>query len=340
MHNELVVRIEVVGHASKRWRAARTKEEADRLNQQLSEARAANIRKVVEEIVRKELPNISIEVPGWGVGSRDPFPTAGEDNAAVDRSVVVGISLDGVETGERTESRPAKIYTPSRFWTFRVLAQVGATTIGAKAVFMRIGIKSNATGRELVMSGWLFGGGFGFMKKDLFQTDNLDRKSLQKIFKPVGMEVTFQTNGAKDFDYFVGDDNGQSVRVIHGGLGVVRKRETTLFQFRNLEIPSLVYEWTKGWTTVTLNPSVVSGTLTVEGPVPDDYVVSTRMVTVPTMISRPDYDALLLSFPTGRSGFTDLAPRDRQQLIDFATWKARTIRSFAELGDKITNPRP
>jgi hypothetical protein len=37
MGDELVVRIDVVGHASKRWRAARTNEEADRLNQQLSE---------------------------------------------------------------------------------------------------------------------------------------------------------------------------------------------------------------------------------------------------------------------------------------------------------------
>src|SRR5215831_14056338 len=156
MGDELVVRVDVVGHASKRWRTARTAEQADHLNQDLSEARAANIRKVVEGIVRKELPGISIEVPGWGVGSRDPFPTASEDNADIDRSVVVGITLANVRTGESTEFRPAKIYTPSRFWTFRVLAQVGGSAFGAKSVFMRIGIKSGATGRELVMSGWLF----------------------------------------------------------------------------------------------------------------------------------------------------------------------------------------
>ena len=340
MGDELVVRIDVVGHASKRWRTARTAEQADHLNQDLAEARAAGIRNVVEGIVRKELPGISIEVPGWGVGSRDPFPTASENNAAVDRSVVVGITLANVRTGERTEFRPAKIYTPSRFWTFRVLALAGGAVVGAKSVYVRIGIKNAMTGRELRMSGWLFGGGFSPSKKDLVQTDNIDRKSLKNIFQPVGMEVTFQTEYSRGFGYFLGDDNSQSVRIIHDKIGVIRKKEFSLFQFRDLDIHSLAFEWTGGWTLATLGLSVVSGTLTVEDPVPSDYVDSTRMVTVPTVDVHHDYDCLLLSFPTGRAGLGDLAPRDRKQLIDFATNKSRNIRAMAELGYKITNPRP
>jgi outer membrane protein OmpA-like peptidoglycan-associated protein len=57
MGDDLVVRIDVVGHASRRWRGAKTPAEAEQLNQQLSEARAQNIRKVVEAIVKKELPS-------------------------------------------------------------------------------------------------------------------------------------------------------------------------------------------------------------------------------------------------------------------------------------------
>jgi len=70
----------------------------------------------------------------------------------------------------------------------------------------------------------------------------------------------------------------------------------------------LACAWYFGWTLATLGLSVVSGTLTVEDPVPSDYVDSTRMVTVPTIDVHHDYDCLLLSFPTGRSGLDDLAP--------------------------------
>jgi hypothetical protein len=38
MGDDLVVRIDVVGHANRRWRSAKTPAEAEQLNQQLSEA--------------------------------------------------------------------------------------------------------------------------------------------------------------------------------------------------------------------------------------------------------------------------------------------------------------
>jgi hypothetical protein len=46
-----------------------------------------------EAVVRRELPNLSIAVPSKGVGIHEPFPTAGEDNAAIDRSVLVTVEL-------------------------------------------------------------------------------------------------------------------------------------------------------------------------------------------------------------------------------------------------------
>jgi len=343
MGDDLMVRIDVVGHASRRWRGASTPAEADRLNQQLSEARAQNIRAVVEAIVKKELPGISIEVPGRGVGSREPFPTAGEDNAAVDRSVVVSIDLTNVNTGSRIERRPIRIYMPSKFWTLKVLSMTGASGIGARGTFMRIAIKNPFTGRQLKMAGYLFGGAFSPNPKDLFQFDSDPKKNPKDFDKPVGNEVTFETDEAEDFSYWVGSENGQWVRVVHDKIGLVRKREFTFLQFTRLDDyhpGSLVFEYEKGWSLPAVNISVVSGVLKVEGDVPSDYVDDTTLVTVPKVDVHPYYDGLLLSFPTGKAGLNDLTSTDRQRLTDFATNKSRNIRVFAELGYKVTNPRP
>lgn len=51
-----LVRIHLVGHASPRWRSARSAREADRRNAELSEARAQAVRAAVEELVREALP--------------------------------------------------------------------------------------------------------------------------------------------------------------------------------------------------------------------------------------------------------------------------------------------
>ena len=81
------------GDASPRWKTARYCSEADRLNQRLSELRATNVRKAVEQVLRTELPGLPITVSSKGLGSQQRFPSATEDNAAVDRSVVVTIDL-------------------------------------------------------------------------------------------------------------------------------------------------------------------------------------------------------------------------------------------------------
>ena len=138
MSYNLTVRIEVIGRASRRWRGARSPAEADRLNQALSEQRAQNLRKPVEEILRKELPGVKIEAPAKGLGSHHGFPLTGEDNAAIDRSVVVSVDLITTIKGTRTEFRPRKIYAPSKFWTLRVVSMVSASG-GAKIVHIRSG---------------------------------------------------------------------------------------------------------------------------------------------------------------------------------------------------------
>jgi hypothetical protein len=343
MGDELIVRIDVVGHASRRWRGARTPAEAEQLNQQLSEARAQSIRRAVEAIVKTELPGIPIEVPARGVGSRQPFATASEDNAAVDRSVVVTIDVAHVQTGSKVERRPTRIYTPSKFWMLKVLTVMGGSGIGAKGTFMRIAIKNPFTGRQLKMAGYLFGGAFSPSPKDLFQFDADKNQNPKDLDKPIGDEVNFQTDEAEDFGYWVGSEDGQFVRVVHNKLGLIRKRELTFLQFTRLDDyhpGSLVFEYEKGWSLPALNISVVSGFLKVEGDVPSDYVDGTKLVTVPKVDVRQNYDGLLLSFPTGESGLNNLTSRDRQRLTDFATNKSRGIRALVEVGLGLANPRP
>jgi hypothetical protein len=342
MGDNLVVRINVVGHASRRWRGAKTPAEAEKLNQQLSEARAQNIRKVVEVIVKKELPGISIEAPAHGVGSHEGFPVAGEDNAAVDRSVVVTIDLAHVQIDSRVEHRPARIYTPSIFWTLKVLSVLGGSGVGAKATFLRIAIRNAVTGRELKMRGYLYGGAFDPDPSHVFQFDG-DPTDQPKVDEQVGDEVTFHTERAEGFGYWVGSENGQWARLVHDKVGLIRKRELTALQFTRLDTyhpGTLVFEYEKGWSLPALNFSVASGKLNVQEPIPSDYVDGTKMVTVPKVDVHHNYDGLLLSFPTGKSDLNDLTSEDRQRLTDFATKKSLQIRALAERGLKVTNPRP
>ncbi|MGC2414065.1 MAG: hypothetical protein WA459_15360 [Stellaceae bacterium] len=337
MSDNLIVRLTVVGHASKRWLGARSQAEAERLNQQLSEARAQNLRKPVEDIIKRELPGVKIEVPATGVGSHEGFPLAGENNAAIDRSVVVMIELTTTHAGSRTEFRPRKLYVPSKFWELEVVAMVDVSG-GIDGTFMRIVIRNAMSGHKLTLAGYLFGGYLD--PKNPFHFGSKHPPNPNDTLKPVGNKVTFTTKEAEDFDFFIGSENGQWVRVVHAGVGVIRKRETTFLQFTGLDThpSSLVFEYKKGWALPTLNISVVTGILKVEGPVPSDFVDDTKMVTVPTQDVHHNYDGLLLSFPTGEAGLHDLTSKDQQRLTDFVTNKARAIAALASDGFTVGNP--
>jgi hypothetical protein len=326
MSDDLTVRVTVMGRATQRWRGAHSEAEADQLNQALSEARAQNLRKPVEDILKKELPGVKIEAPATGLGSHHGFPLTGEDNAAIDRSVVVMVDLVTTNRGSRTEFRPSKIYAPSKFWTLKVVSMISASG-GLKITYMRVIVRSSTTRRELTLAGTLVGGELPSPKNPF----NFDDKS--NPLQQVGNEVSFHTEEAEGFDYFVGSENGQWVRLVNLGIGLVKKIETTFLQFTSLDTHpgSLVFEFKTGWTLVKPPvPAVSFGFLKVEGPIPSDYVDGNTMVTVPTEDARHHYDGLLLSFPTGKAGLNDLTPKDRERLTDFVTNKARVITAFAK----------
>src|SRR4051812_7007816 len=111
--DNIQVKVNVVGHASPRWRGAKNPIEASKLNQALSEVRARNVQAAVAGMLKHEIPVLTIQVPAAGVGSSQLFPTASETNAAVDRSVVVTIDIVSSLDATRLQPRPPrKIYAP------------------------------------------------------------------------------------------------------------------------------------------------------------------------------------------------------------------------------------
>lgn len=331
MSDELHIKIDVVGHASPRWRGARSRMEAEHLNQELSEKRAHNVRAEVERILHTELPDMTIDVPAKGVGSHDLFPTASEDNAAVDRSVLVMVDLTTtVSTMSVRQRPPRKIYAATRLWKMSVLS-ITQGSGGFSAAHVRIKLQNGVTGHALTFSGFLIGGDLNPLANEKAPF-NLGSRDVKAMTEQVGSTVTFLTDRPMDFDDWINrSGGGQSVRIVHAQLGVVRKKSTSFLQFVgvNSEPSSLVFELTSGWSLPTLDISVLAGALTAEGPNPGDHLVVKGGYDIVDGVARhPHSDGLLLSFPTGRSSLSDLAPAERRRLADFAANKARAIKTL------------
>jgi hypothetical protein len=352
--DKMKVRLTVVGHASRRWRGARSTTEAERLNQQLSEARAQNLRRPIDLILKQELPGIEVEVPATGVGSSQGFPLTGEDNAALDRSVEVGLEASFATTGIALHRRPAKIYVPSRFWELRVVMLTEVHAVGAAGAFMRLKVRNPVSGRELTLAGRLFGGNLNPLTKagktnfdtlkntlgssvpDPTKLKNL-RTTVSQLDAPVGQEVVFSTKDLEDFTFFVGEGKGQFVRLLRSEVGLVRKREISVLQFTGLDThpSSLTFEYKKGWSWISLDVEVLSGFLQVEGDIPADFVDGTRMVVVPMTHVHNSYDGMLVSFPSGKAGWSDLTPRDQKSVSGFVRNAAKNIGVFTSLGYQV-----
>jgi len=166
----------------------------------------------VLDILKRELPALPIEVPAMGVGSREPFPTAGEDNAAVDRCVTIMVDLTSTTQKQRKIHRPPrKVYAPIRYWKLKVLTMEGVRAIGAKSTYLRIQLRNEVSGKAIVLSGVLFGGELTFPKlSNLVGVSNLSY-SLPK--DQVGDDVFFTTPEPMDFQDWIRE--GQMVRLLH-----------------------------------------------------------------------------------------------------------------------------
>jgi hypothetical protein len=338
----LAIRISVVGRASPRWRTATSAAQADRLNQRLSELRAKNIYAAVEGILKRELPSLPIALSWKGVGSHDGFPTVGDDNPEIDRSVVVTIDLTTTRPDYKFKPHaPRRIYVPSKVWTLRVHSMFRGAALGYVQIFLRIGLINPYSGKEMIMSGWLAGGGSAMSVKDSFKMGRPDVRNMAN--DQVGQKVSFLTDEAMDFDEMNDNGQGQIVRLdkIDVSLGI-RSYDTCLV-FTGLKTrPALLCfehkSLTLGW--IKADAAVVAGRLRREGPNPGDYLeLPSPDDIVPTQSTQEFHHGLLLTFPTEKAGLNDLTKKDRQRLTDFVVNQARNIGVLSRFLD-VAGRRP
>jgi hypothetical protein len=342
----MAVRITCVGHASRRWRSAHTKAEASALNERLSEFRAKAIYNQVEPIVRGQLPELPIALGQMGVGSREPFPTVGEDNAAVDRSVVLMVDLVWTSTAYKKVARPPRpVYAQSTSWELKIADLVGASGIGARASLLRVKIK-NHLGRELSLLGPIFGGdltiGAGMFKKvptaNPFSFDKVDPKQLRDA--QVGKPVVFDTP-PMDFGDWINGSDGQLVTLYHTHLKTgLTQTKTSFLQFVSVDTHpgSLVFDLTVlgfklAWPEVS--DQVQSGTLTAENHPTDMYLVDTPDDTVPVQARHQNHEGILISFPTEKHGWNDLSSSQQYEVRQFVLNRTAGIRILADYKDVV-----
>jgi hypothetical protein len=378
LFDSLSVRITCEGHASPRWRGARSKLEAAALNYGLSEHRAQGVYDQAERTIKQQLPGLPIAVRKRAFGSSKPFPTAGEDNAAVDRSVVVMIDLVSTSTSQKiVQPRPKKIRVRSTYWKLEVVDYLSVSAVGAAASAVRIRITNPITNRELYLAGSVFGGDldigtdliFGIFKgklpkaklfniggykslKDLLDPLK-DANLADKIYKRatkghIGEEIWFQTE-PMDFDDWINNGNGQSVTFIHGEIKTpFSKTSADLIVLWDIQAEHRALAWgatpfSLGASSVVpkanVNDRVESGTLKPLNH-PDDYYIwqDPHFDIVDSQVINPYRDGILLCFPTGKSHWHDLGQRQCEDVRKFVMDWVQKIRIYAPYTKKIEAP--
>jgi hypothetical protein len=343
------VRVDVVGHASARWRGAKSRAEAERLNQALSEQRAQSVRAFVEQVIRRELPGVTLtpatsgpgqrptgfQIGSKGVGSRQsPEPQGPDDNEAINRSVVLTLQRAITSTNTVVKSRPGRILARSKTWTLKVIF-LDTIALGPGKGFIRVKIRNNHTGKEATYSTDLGGGGLDvdLVKKKL----KLDPRDTV-----VGGEVAFSTDEALGF----GDFHNQLIRVgkleVSAGIGIPKTRWKvgvgTENMYLSFDPPNLgdgaqllFFKSDFGFSKkISAGAFLMVGRLKMEGSNPGDWIDVLDYYDVTQKHTHDDADGMVVSFPTGKSALSDLTDKDRRQLEAYVTTWAKNTAVLAE----------
>lgn len=354
------------GHASRRWRGARNETEAAALNQRLSDHRARVVYDRVAEMVQQELPGFPIAVRERSLGSRHPFPTAGEDNAAIDRSVAVMIDLVWTRPDQKVIPRPLKKMWPKHVtWEARVIDYVVVNAFTAEAGFVRVGIRGPSTNKELILSGLIYGvdlsaadllaavaKGPAKIKEMLKFRKIVDLKKLSDLKDPwklknlmdkvnkrlttgqMGKTVSF-TTAPMDFEDWSNNGSGQPVIFLHGELksGLTKTyADDLLFEAVDTDPGMLEYghSWVKFYKgSPDLNFHIERGVLTPEND-PQDFLMvrdPRGPQVIDSEVATMTHDCILVAFPTEKHEWKYIDDRQRKELRRFVHEKASAIRA-------------
>lgn len=322
------LRVTVVGHASRRWRGAANATQATRLNEALSRQRADNIRALVEQLLRQEIPGVDI-APGtsstddlegvrlgaYGVGSREPVqnpvrdPNDTLENDPLNRSVRITIELLTSEYRETGVSlAPHRVSAKTKFWYATV--DLTGMSVGAGGFILNLTLRNSLSGKTALYKGKLFSGG-------------ISTPSRTKP-KPGTEESSFYTDREMGFDDF--DDEVVRIEKAGATLGIKASVGYLTFPFLGPGARLIPFERKIG---IGIKPSlqgiVAGGWVHLWGPNPGDwYEVDGGTGSVPYTAGHQSGDSLLLTFPTGKASAGDLTASDRSSLTTFVKrWASR-----------------
>jgi hypothetical protein len=322
------LKVEIVGHASPRWKGATSADEADRLNDDLSRRRSEVVSAALEKQIKAKMgDDVLIDygpVPGTqnreGIpvdrshkGSQEAREKSGADRARDDeyfRRVDVNVDFKGTKwiTEERTV--PGKTHFGwSRDWkvTIKQVGVHGIVIPGPAWGGIEIVIKNPKTNKERTYTAILKGGG------DPMFGDTPDKDVGRK-------EVTFHTEHEVGFDDF----EGEPIRVERMDLQLLFGASRWYLSIPNLGTDKIYMgqEWGFGF----LGGFVTFGTLRGKGTNPGDtYKDPDRVEKQTREVKERAAEGLVLTFPTGSA---DLPKSELDRLESFVEVNARRLGRF------------
>ncbi len=301
-------RVRIVAHASPRWRGAPNAAEADRLNQELSQRRADEVRDRVERLMAKhgmgsanvtydtsvEPSDDTVELQSEARGSRETLAEAKGDrsaNAMKYRRVDVIIDSNQRVSGTAGASRPLLTRsTASRFWHVSVDMSAGGA-LGAAGSLLSLTLFNDMSDQS--MTGKVFAGGGG-PKASL-------GASVSIWSDPTGFSTDEPVN-FQDFD-------GMWVRYTTVGANFFIGYEKSYISFVGMGSDAQSID-VGGWNTGTvgIGGSVVAGPLSLDGSYPPTQlpIKDTDTTIVPYERNEGGEDVHKVLFETGEHELKDL----------------------------------
>lgn len=339
------VRITVVGHASSRWHGARSQAEASRLNLALSNQRAHGVRMVVEQILKRQAPDIQIsggvsslpsqgssggaQVGDYGVGSRDPLirPASGRvnrnENSPLNRSVVVFLEMITTQYRQTGATRrPLRVDAHTRFWNLKVEALFGAAA-GVAVYYLVFRLRNPLSGKTARYSGYILGGGVSTTAKNPINLSQSD--IIKQVMKGgVGEEVELMTDEVMGFDDF----DGTMVRVEKAKAALGIKASLQFLSFFGLGSGAEMLEFQHSiglGLSKSVEAFVASGAMHMEGASPGDWWETDGGTdAIPYTTNTSAFDGIIVTYPTGKANFSNVSAEERNRLHDFVTrWAQR-----------------
>jgi len=336
-------RVTVVGHASARWRGAKTVGEANRKNYELSVKRADAVFAIVETELRAHYgPKFPIEYAARGVDAQKPAGVMiGAYGQGSDVALRTKPRTDNSDYDRRVEVRIERIVThyttgnvslpplviPGRTteWALGV-TKLRSTALGYANVGLEIRLRNRRTDKAMFATATLHGGGIGggvakagsSLKK---QAANQGKNQvLQAAADFLGRgEVFFSTSEAMIFSDF----DGQFIRLgkVLASLGIKAVHSYAVFPSIKHSPSELVFQHKTSLGFIDLEGWVATGRLTMVGPHPGDYLEYEQDGVSHESYDRVWEDSLIVNFKkTGSWDVRDNAERIRTYVKE---WLAR-----------------